>query len=192
MDVHSQPKIPFTLGFVTGVVVLVQVICIFLPYWMHIDSVETIGLFHSQHEDSSSIFETNCTDDMGELECGYIKSFQISAVITVLFGGITAFLFFISPSYSNDLVAFLAVCGTLLQSTFGLITWVLFLYFKNSYFDDDGVNQEYPTAGESNTHFLVGFWLWVCFNAINWFSTFYGYFVLYLSGYQKKGLLSMY
>eukprot|EP01040_Poterioochromonas_malhamensis_P013233 gene13232-14530_t len=189
---QNSPKTLFSLGFVTGIVTLMEVACIFLPYWMRIDTKVTIGLFHSVNSGSSSLYETNCTDDMGELECSYVHSFQIAAVIAVLFGALSSLLYFVAPSYNSDLVSFFAVSGTLLQSIFGLIVFVLFLYFKKGYWDDDGINQEYDDVpGEDETHLLYGYWLWTSFNILNWLTVFGGYYLLYVSGYRKRGLLSI-
>jgi hypothetical protein len=180
-----------SFGILSALVTIIHIICIFLPYWMHIDSEEVIGIFHSVHEHSSSIYETNCNDNMGEMECGYLKSFQVAGVVSVIFGGITTLLYFFAPNYLNDLISFFAITGTLIQACFGLITFVLFYYFKTNYFDDDGVNQEYPTAGENDTHLMVGYYLWLTFNAITWMMVIAGYFLIYNGGYQKKGALNL-
>jgi hypothetical protein len=188
---HASPKKLFSFGCLSVAVVIAHVICLFLPYWMHVSNDLTIGIFHTIHDGDDKIIETGCNDNMGELECGYVKSFQIASVISVIFGGLTTILYFLSPNYLNDLIAFFAVTGTLFQSVFGLMTFVLFYYFKVNYFDDDGVNQEYPSVDEDNVQMLVGWYLWIAFNGVSWFMTGFGYYSLYLSGYQKKGLLTL-
>ena len=188
---YNSPKLLLSFGIFSGLITVIQIVCIFLPYWMHIDSTRWIGVFHSINENGDKFVETGCTDSMGELECSYLKSFQISAVVSVMFGGVTTLLYFFSPNYLNDMISFFAITGTLIQASFGLITFVLFYYFEQSYFDDDGINQEYPGVGADETNLAVGWYLWLSFNSVSWIMVFAGYFLIYKGGSQKKGVLRM-
>ncbi len=188
---YNSPKILMTFGLLSAFITFVQILLIFLPYWMHIDSVSTVGLFHTVSDGHKEVYETSCNENMGELECGYLKAFQVASVVTVMFGGFTTILYFLSPNYLNDMISFLSITGTAIQAAFGLMTYVLFLYFQENYYDDDGVNQEQPVTSTPDVHLMAPFYIWLSVNSIQWIMTFVGFYLIYQSGYKRKGVLNL-
>lgn len=191
MDFLAKSK-PQQFGYISGFITAINITCLFLPYWMHIDGDRSIGTFNTHINGSEILYKTKCSrETMSETVCQYLFSMQTSAVITVLFGVFSTILYFLPPKSMTALPIFLALSGTLLQFIFSLITLVLFIYFKNDYYDDDGVNREYPSPDADSIKFDFGFYLWMTAFALSFLTSVFGYYSIQASGYGKKGSLSM-
>lgn len=182
MDV-KQLKSRLTLfGAATAFATLLSIISIILPYWMKIESDGHIGVYESQSENGKSLFSTECDSNMSQIECGYLGSAKISSVVSIIFGGLATVVYYLPPKVFTSLPAFLAVSGSLGQFIFGLITIVLFAYFKRDYFTDDGINREYPSPDADDLSFQVGFYLWMVATIISFIVVSLGYAILSKTG----------
>ncbi len=165
---------------------VLSIVAIILPYWMKIRSEGHIGVYESQDQNSNSLFATNCDSQMSQIECGYLGSAKISAVVSVLFGCIASFVYFMPPKVFASLPAFIAVSGSLGQMIFGIITVILFFYFKRDYFTDDGVNREYESTDKNDLSFDFGYYLWVAATFISMMVVGLGYILLSKTGCIDK------
>ena len=182
---------PYLFGAITGVIAVVNIICISLPFWMSIKGLNNIGPYESAHHGSHKLYQTNCAYEyMSQTECGYLQSLQISAVLTILFGAFSAIIFFLPPKTFASLPVFVANTGVMGQVVFSLITIVLFHYFKSNYYDDDGVNQETPAPGESDISYDVMFYLWIVGTVISFLMASAGYGIINKTQYVRKGALN--
>ena len=110
---------------VTGLTTAMCIASVSMYFWMNIKDTTDIGAFNSSNEGSKG-YMTHCTSVMSEVECGYLHSLQISAVLTILFGGVTAFFYIIPPRAFNTFPTFIAVTGNLFQMIFAIMTSVIF------------------------------------------------------------------
>ena len=169
-----------TLWTYAGVTLLSTFMCIAavsMYYWMHIDGTSDIGAFNSSNQGAKG-YITHCTSVMSQMECGYFHSMQVSAVLTILFGGVTAFLYVVPPRAFATFPTFISVTGNLFQRVFGIMTCVIFLYFKRNYYKDDGVNREYETPSASSLSLGAAYWLWVAATIITFPIVVGGYYHL--------------
>jgi hypothetical protein len=182
---------PQYFGVITGMVAVLNIICISLPFWMSIKGLDNVGPYQAAHHGSSKLYSTECdTMSMSQSECGYLFALQISSVLTVLFGGFSAILFCLPPKTFAALPAFVANTGVIGQVIFSLITIVLFYYFKANYYDDDGINQEYPGPEESDISYSVLFYLWITGTIVSFSMATVGYSIINKSSYDRKGLVN--
>jgi hypothetical protein len=185
LDKHTL----FTYAGVTMVSTLMCVVAISMYYWLHIDGTSDIGAFNSSNQGAKG-YMTHCTSVMSQVECGYFHSMQVSSVLTILFGGVTAFLYVFPPRTFGTFPTFIAVTGNLFQMVFAIMTSVLFLYFKRNYYNDDGVNREYETPSSSSLHLGAAYWLWVAATILVFPIVAGGYYHLYYEHNKaKKGVL---
>jgi hypothetical protein len=180
---------PTYLGGLTLFLTVVNIACVVLPYWIHIKGETDIGVFASIRVDSSALVSTKCDDTMSEIECGYLKSMQISSVLTILFGFFAAMIYYMPPRSFAALPTFLAVSGTCGHCTFSIITEVLFVYFKRNYFDDDGINREGDSPNESDVSWQFVFWLWTATVIVSFIMVVGAYRCIYKARNADKGLL---
>ncbi len=173
-------------GIATAFATILSVIAIILPYWISIKDDGHIGVYESQSEHGKGLFSTECDSEMSQIECGYLGSAKISSVVSIMFGGIATIVYFLPPGVFTKLPAFVAVSGSLGQFIFGLITIVLFVYFKRDYFTDDGVNREYPSPDKDDLSFQVGFYLWIVATFISFVLVAWGYMILSKTGCIDK------
>lgn len=178
-------------GAVSAFLTVTNFICIILPHWVHIDSYKTIGPFYSIGDGNSNFYRTKCDESMGEAECGYLIQSQVSAILTVLFGIFATGIHFIPPRTFNQLPAFFAISGLLGQFIFSAITLVLFGYFKQDYYADDGVNREYPSPDSDSVKLYAVYYIWLATTFITLCMVIVGYGIIANSGYNKKGLLAI-
>mmetsp|Transcript_22643 Transcript_22643/g.31034 ORF Transcript_22643/g.31034 Transcript_22643/m.31034 type:complete len:212 (+) Transcript_22643:30-665(+) len=137
------------------------IVAISTPYWISENGDGSIGLFESQHRDSNFLFPTNCNADMGELECSYLYSSKISAVATVIFGGIASMLYLLPTVYFAVIPKNIPAVCVALEIIFAIITAVVFYYFKASYFSNDDINVEYPVEEPPSLSLYVSFGIWL-------------------------------
>ncbi len=153
-------------------------------YWMNIKDTTDLGAFNSSNEGAKS-YMTHCTSVMSQMECGYLHSLQVSAVISILFGGVTALVYLIPPRAFATFPTFIAVTGNLFQMIFGIMTAVIFLFFKRNYYNDDGVNREYETPSSSYLSLDTSYWLWITGTVLTFPLVVGGYY--HLLHEHKKG-----
>ena len=181
---------PQVYGLSTACLVGMNIICLSLPYWMSIHGHRNIGLYQSAPHGSQSYFDTSCNSDtMSETECGYLAAAQICGVLTVLFGAFSAIIYFLPPKTFSALPTFLATTGLVAQVTFSLMTVVIFYYFRTGYYDDDGVNREYPSPDSDSIMLDVMFYLWIASTVISILLATSGYYLIHKTGYSRKGAL---
>lgn len=180
---------PQILGGVNGALTVSFFILLLLPYWLSVKGVKSVGAYESVDNGSSELYKSQCNVNMSEAECGNLVAVQISSVLTVLFSIFTTVLYFLPPKQLSALPFFFAVSGTIIQTTFALITSVVFSFFQTEYFTDDGVNQEYP----SNVKATLGsvFYLWIVTTILSGLLGIYGVVLIRTSGYRSKGLLAV-
>ncbi len=69
---------------------------------------------------------------------------------------------------------------------FGIITVILFYYFKRDYFTDDGINREYPSPDSNDLSFDFAYYLWVAATFISMIVVGLGYLFLSKTGCIDK------
>jgi hypothetical protein len=179
---------PYLFGVITGFIVILNIVCVSLPFWMSIKGLNSVGPYESAHHGSNKVYQTNCAYEyMSQTECGYLQSLQISAVLTILFGAFSAILFFLPPKTFASFPVFVANTGVMGQVIFSLMTIVLFHYFKSNYYDDDGINQETPMPGESDVTYDAMFYLWITGTIISFLMASAGYSIINKTQYVRKG-----
>lgn len=185
LDKHS-------LSVYAGVTLLstfMSIAAISMYYWLHIDGTTDMGMFNSSNEGAKG-YTAKCTSEMSELECGYFHSMRVSSVLTILFGGVTAFLYVFPPRAFGTFPTFIAVTGNLFQMIFAIMTCVIFLYFKRNYYNDDGVNREFESPSSSSLSIGAAYWLWVAATILLFPIVTGGYYHLYVEHNRaKKSLL---
>ena len=125
-------------GVASVVALFCQVVAVSTFWWIGVrDDHGYIGAFRSSHDGKDS-YQTYCTTNMTEIECGYMAATQICVIVSVLFGGISSFLYFAPYTPFSSMPTFLAVSGSFLAMLFSLMGIVIFTYFKKHYYDDDG------------------------------------------------------
>jgi len=137
------------------------IVAISTPYWISENGDGSIGLFESQNRNSNSLFPTNCNSNMGELECSYLYSSKISAVATVIFGGIASLLYSLPTIYFAVIPKTVPAVCVALETIFAIITAVVFYYFKTSYYSNDDVNVEYPVEAPPSLSLYVSYSIWL-------------------------------
>lgn len=183
----KQLKVHLTqFGVASILSTLLSIAAISMPYWMNITGEQNIGLYQSQHHGSANTFTTECHGTMSEMQCGILDAGKISGVVSIMFGGIASIIYFLPPKVFASLPAFMAVSGSLGQLIFGIMTFVLWVFFKRDYFTDDGVNQEYPLAGADDLSFAFAFWMWVAATIVSFLTVTLGYFILAKTGCMEK------
>lgn len=186
-----QMKDKHTLFAYAGVTLLSTLMCVAavsMYYWMHIAHTTDIGAFNSSNQGAKG-YITHCTSVMSQVECGYFHSMQVSSVLTILFGGVTTFVYVVPPRAFGTFPTFIAVTGNLFQMIFAIMTAVLFVYFKRNYYNDDGVNREYETPSSSDLSFGGAYWLWVTATVLTFPLVVGGYYHLYHDHNKSKKLL---
>lgn len=181
MDKHSLA----IYGSVSGLTTVMYIVAISMYYWLNIKDTTDIGAFNSSNEGAQG-YMTHCTSVMSQLECGYFHSFQVAAVVAILFGGVTTMVYFFPPRQFSTFPTFLAVTGNVCQMVFGIIATVLFLYFKRNYYNDDGVNREYETPSSGDLSLSGCYWLWVSATILIFPLVCGGYYHLYHEDKQRK------
>eukprot|EP00600_Ochromonadales_sp_CCMP1393_P006926 CAMPEP_0174954610 /NCGR_PEP_ID=MMETSP0004_2-20121128/522_1 /TAXON_ID=420556 /ORGANISM="Ochromonas sp., Strain CCMP1393" /LENGTH=190 /DNA_ID=CAMNT_0016202447 /DNA_START=11 /DNA_END=583 /DNA_ORIENTATION=- len=185
MDMYKQN----VYGAASALSVVIHICAVSTYLWMHIAGVKDVGAFSSKEQGDHDTYLTKCPTEMTELECGYLKSVQVSAVLSIIFGGLTT-CFYVYPWFSARLFAtaqtFIAVTGSLCQFIFSLMTLVIFMYFKGGYYNDDGVNKEYGGPGESQISYNISFYMWVGGTAICATLAGLGYYELYQHRQMRK------
>lgn len=178
-----------TYSLVTALSTLFMIVAISTYYWMNIKDTTDVGAFNSSNEGAKG-YMTHCTSVMSEVECGYLHSLQVSSVISILFGGVTAFLYVIPPRSFSTFPTFIAVTGNLFQMIFSIMTAVIFLYFKRNYYNDDGANREYDSPSSSSLSLDTSYWLWVTGTVLTFPLVVGGYYhLLHEHKQSKKALL---
>lgn len=180
---------PTHFGLISAAATVLFIVCLPLPHWMAVVGEKDVGAFYQEGHSSSKYYLTKCSDEMSLAECGYLKSLQVSSVLTVLFGVFSTLIYFIPPRNTTAVPFFLATSGNLVQCVMALMTLVIFVYFKRQYFDDDGINQEYPEP--DTTAFSLVFWLWMTGFLVLSISTATSYYVARASTYSRKGMLNL-
>lgn len=187
MDAAKIP--PQILGAVNGALAITYFVLLFLPYWLSVKGEKSVGAYGSVDNGSSELYKSQCTIEMSEAECGNLVAVQISSILTVLFSIFTTVLYFLPPKQLSALPFFLAVSGTIAQTAFALMTSVIFSYFQIGYFNDDGINTEYPTDIKATLGSV--FYLWIVTTIISGLLGIYGVVLIRTSGYRSKGLLAV-
>jgi len=140
-------KTIFSFGNI--IATLIYIFAISSPYWTAKQNDGSTGVFESQSQHSNSLYYTSCTDDMSQLDCGFLYAAKFSAVATIIFGGTAAVLY----SFPTNLYALVpknfTIIANALQISLAIITVVVFYYFKSDLYDDDGINAEYPSLSEA-------------------------------------------
>lgn len=180
---------PVHFGLVSGAATVLFIICLPLASWMSVLGQKDVGPWNQETHGASNYFMTKCTEEMSTTECGYLKSLQVSSVLTVLFGFFSTLLYFVPPRITSAVPFFIAASGSVVQCVMALMTLVIFSYFKRHYFDDDGINQEYPEPDE--TAFSPVFWIWMTGLIVLSLSTTSAYVVARASTYTRKGMLNL-
>ena len=175
-------------SLVTALATIFMIVAISTYYWMNIKDTTDVGAFNSSNEGAKG-YMTHCTSVMSEVECGYLHSLQVSSVISILFGGVTAIFYNIPPRPFGTFPTFIAVTGNLFQMMFAIMTAVIFLYFKRNYFNDDGVNREYDTPSSGDLSLDTSYWLWVTGTVLTFPLVVGGYYHLWHEHNQKKKAL---
>jgi hypothetical protein len=116
---------------------------------------------------------------MSEIECGYLYSSQVSSIVSFIFGFFATALYFQNASNFNSISTFFALSGSLAQSIFGLMAIVIFYYFVQNYYTDDGVNREYSSPDYSLLSYDAAFYLWMCSIVISFLISVLGYYILH-------------
>jgi len=190
MSVDLKNKVVH-FGALSAFLTATNFISIILPYWVQIDSYKTVGPFYTIGNGHNNYYRTMCDESMGEAECGYLISSQVSAVLTVLFGIFATIIHFIPPNSFAQMPAFFAIGGLLGQFIFSAITLVLMGYFKQDYYEDDGVNREYPGPDSSSMQLYPVYFIWLGSTFITLCTVILGFVIIYNSGNNKKGLLTI-
>uniref|UniRef100_A0A7S3M6K3 Uncharacterized protein n=1 Tax=Spumella elongata TaxID=89044 RepID=A0A7S3M6K3_9STRA len=179
----------FLYSGVTALATIFFIVAVSTYYWMHIKDTTDLGAFNSSNEGAKG-YMTHCTSVMSQVECGYLHSLQVSAVLAILFGGVTSLFYLIPPRPFAAFPTFIAVTGNLCQMIFAIMTSVIFLYFKRNYYNDDGVNREYETPSSSSLSLDTSYWLWVTGTVLTFPLVVGGYYhLLHEHGQKKKALL---
>ena len=175
-------------AIVSGLTTLLSILAVSTYFWMHINGTSDIGAFDSSNQGKRE-YMTKCTSVMSQMECGYLHSLQVSAVLTIIFGGTNTILYLAPPRAFATFPTFVAVSGSMCQLAFAIITAVLFMYFKNTYYDDDGVNREYTTPDADDVSYNWSYWLWVAATCLTLPIVVHGYYDLYrmnINGLQRS------
>jgi hypothetical protein len=174
----------------SGIITLMFIISVGTFSWMNIRSTTDVGAFNSVNSGSNHAYMTHCTSVMSQMECGILHSFQVSAVLTIIFGGVNTLLYLIPPRAFATFPTFVAVSGNCCQLMFAIISSVLFLYFKREYYTDDGVNREYDDIPDANDlSFRWSYFLWIVATCLTLPLVVGGYYELYdahLKGHSMK------
>jgi len=183
----KQLKVHLTqFGVASIISTMLSIAAIAMPYWMNIKGDKSVGVYQSQSHGSAQMFGTVCDGNFSEIECGILDATKISAVVSIMFGGIASFIYFLPPKIFASLPAFMAISGSCGQLIFSIMTFSLFIYFKQDYFTDDGVNHEYPTFDASDLSYSFAFWIWVTGSIVSFLIVSLGYFVLAKTGCMEK------
>ena len=156
--ITMNSKTIFSFGNI--IATLIYIFAISSPYWIAKQNDGSTGVFESQSQHSNSLYYTSCTDDMSQLDCGFLYAAKISAVATIIFGGTAAVLY----SFPTNLYALVpknfTIIANALQISLAIITVVVFYYFKSDLYDDDGINAEYPSEESPSVKLSVSYVLW--------------------------------
>jgi hypothetical protein len=136
-----------------------NIIAVSTVWWMHVKGTGDVGAFTTQ-DNGGKAHNTVCSSMMSELVCGYLKSVQISAVVTIIFGFLATMLYLVPFRAFSSYQTFVAVSGNACQLSFAIMTAVLFLYFKSEYYGDDGVNREYPSPDADSLTYDTSYYIW--------------------------------
>lgn len=181
---------PAYFGVVSAAITALFIICLPLPHWMAVVGQKDVGAFQQETHSSSKYYSVECIEEMSQTECGYLKSMQVSAVLTVLFGVFATIVYFLPPRNTTAVPLFLASSGSVGQLILSIMTLVIFAYFQQNYFDDDGINQEYTQPDE--TVLSVVYYLWLAGTVVLGLSTGLSYYVIHASTYtSRKGMLTL-
>jgi hypothetical protein len=151
-------------GVASAMLTVAYIILVPLPNWVGIEGEKDVGVYSSVNHGSTTLYQTKCDENMSATECGFLHALQITTVLTILFGFFATLIYFVPPRSLKALPLFLATSGNITQFIFALITLVLFKYFQTQYFDDDGVNQEYP---QPDTAVLTTvYWIWLAITVV--------------------------
>ncbi|KAJ1438870.1 hypothetical protein B484DRAFT_444289 [Ochromonadaceae sp. CCMP2298] len=162
----------------SALTVALNIIAVSTVWWMHVKGTGDIGAFTTQ-DNGGNPYHTVCPSMMSELVCGYLKSVQVSAVVTVIFGIVATMLYLVPFRAFSSYQTFVAVSGNACQLTFAIMTAVLFLYFKNQYYDDDGINREYPAPDADSLTYDTSYYIWCGSALITTVVVGLGYFELF-------------
>lgn len=169
-------------GYTSLVLFFWCAIVVGIPYWIHVKGGKNIGLFASSGANDDGTYKTECTPDLSEMECGTLQSAKISAVISIIFGGFATITYLLPPPLFASLPTFIALVMSCLQMIFSIMSGVLWYYFKNRYYDDDGINREYDTEGASDMTFDAAFYMWIIGSFASIVITFSGFYALFKFG----------
>lgn len=171
------------LGAISIGISLLNVAMVIAPYWIHIDGQRDVGVFDSLTNDNAWV-KTKCTEYYSETECGYLKSSQVSSIVTILFGFLAAAIYFLPPRTFSSLPSFMGVSASCGQFIFALMTTVIMHYFRSDYFDDDGVNREDDATGEDS--FGWAYYLWIFTTVTSFLVMLCGYSLIYRIRFDTK------
>lgn len=157
--IKNKRKIVY--AFCTVFISIIYITSVVSPYWIREKNSGNIGLFESQNEHSTGLFPTHCTEEMSELDCGFLLAAKVSAVAAIIFSGIAGGFFLFPSNYFAAIPKNFTEIATILQTCLAIMTLVIFFYFKGSYYDDDGINAEYPSEESPSLKFSVSYILWI-------------------------------
>lgn len=180
---------PVHFGLISAAVTVLFIICLPLPNWMAVVGLKDVGPWNQETHSSDKYYISKCSEEMSMAECGYLKSLQVSSVLTILFGFFSTLVYFIPPRTTTAVPFFLATSGSVVQCVMALMTLVIFSFFKRQYFNDDGINQETPQPDE--TSYSPVFWWWMTGLLVLSLSTCTSYYVARASTYSRKGMLNL-
>lgn len=182
MDIRPQH-----LGGATFLIALINVICVALPYWVHVQGQSEVGIFDSLRLDGDRWVQTKCDETYSETECGYLKSSQVSSIVCILVGFVASAIYFLPPRTFATLPTFLAVSGTCGQFVFSLMTTVIMHYFQKHYFDDDGINREDDSV--DTTSYSWNYYVWIVTTVASFLVAALGYREIYKLRSEYKNAL---
>lgn len=143
----------------TAITLTLCVIAGSTQYWIKTTADNENAVHTGLFVESTGPYEFNCNMDMSVTECGYLKSSKATFIISCLLGLFAAVIFY--SGFSRGWLSaahFAGACACNLgQALFGIMSLVLYLYLKRSYFSHDTYNVEYPN--NENSTFDWGFYL---------------------------------
>jgi uncharacterized membrane-anchored protein len=161
-------KLRFYWAAIANFLTVFYIISISTPYWIREGSGKTyIGIFETQVENKQYLTPTSCNDYMSELDCGLLDSAKTSAVVTVIFSGITSVLYSLPSQYFALFPKSFGEISFILQTIFSIITMTVFYYFKMDYYTDDGINAEYTVDAHPSLELNASFYIWVVAMALS-------------------------
>eukprot|EP01038_Epipyxis_sp_PR26KG_P005379 gene5379-7457_t len=173
-------------------------ITLLLTKWMYYNNRESdvpngivsIGMFFTQNPSSTHYINTACNQDNSVIDCGYLKSAQVSGVVACAFSLLATLLYFKPPKEFAHIDVFCSLLASTCQFLFSVMTIVIFRYFKVGYSTQDDINIE----NDADVGIVKGlsygscFDIWIVSSCLTFTMISLGFFLLFNKRFTDKSI----